>query len=435
MLQSASEPARSEPHRVVPIVRLSLQHFTVNRGDALKPQYEDAELPVVTLSFAYGEQELDADDLGLDNLGVVRDHAREREARLALESLGAVDLDCLETHGRDLLSRAHYLVSLDEDPSAYCAFTASAVPELRRRGYTVEIEPTYPYRLIQSELSWYAELSQEEERPNWFDLTLGVQIDGQRVNLVPVLLQLLEQSGEIASLRALERGTEKLLVVPVGTLGYARVSPDWLKRVWAVLLELYARGKDAPLGRRELTQGHAVRALDQAFEQAGCTLQWDSQNLEELARDRAVFERPAPIAASALPVQATLRPYQLEGVAWLQHLKRHAAGGVLADDMGLGKTLQTITHLALEHTKQPLLPPSLIVCPTSLVGNWQRELTRFAPQLRVCVYHGKAREQQREWLDAADVIVTSYPILLRDAELLEPLAYHVLVLDEAQAIK
>jgi superfamily II DNA or RNA helicase len=435
MLQSAPETARAQP-RCVPIVRLTTEHFTINRGDALQPRYEDAELPVVVLSFDYDGCLVDASELepcGSSQLS--RDSAREREARLALESLGAVDLDCLETHGRDLLARADYLVSLDEDPSAYCAFSASAVPELRRRGYVVEIDPAYPYRLIQSELGWYAELSRDEDKPNWFDLTLGVQIDGQRVNLVPVLLELLDRSGEIASLRALERGTQKLLVVPVGNLGYARISPEWLKRVWAVLLELYARGAEAPVSRLDLSHCRAVKALDQAFELAGCTLQWDTVNTPELTRAGALLEPPAPISPAALPVHATLRPYQLDGVAWLQHLRRHGAGGVLADDMGLGKTLQTITHLALEHTQKPLTAPSLVVCPTSLVGNWQRELLRFAPQLRVCVYHGKARASARDRLDTADVIVTSYPILLRDADVLEPLDYHLLVLDEAQAIK
>jgi hypothetical protein len=437
MLQTSPETARDEL-RCVPTVRLSTQHFTINRGDALKPQYEDIELPVIALSFNYGGQIIEADELmfgSASGSGVLRDPLREREARLLLESYGAVELDCLDTHGRDLHARADYLVSLDEDPSAYCAFTANALPELTRRGYSVDIDPAYPYRLIQSQLEWYAELARDEDKPNWFDLTLGVNIDGQRVNLVPVLLELLDRSGEIASLRALERGTEKLLVVPVGTLGYARVSPEWLKRVWAVLLELYVRGEQASARRLDGNCGHALKALDEAFAQAGCELTWETSDALPAPHHSTLYETPTALDPGSLPVRATLRPYQLHGVAWLQHLKRHDAGGVLADDMGLGKTLQTITHLALEHTKKPLTAPSLVVCPTSLVGNWQRELERFAPQLRVSVYHGKQRERAREWLDTADVIITSYPILLRDADVLVPLEYHLLILDEAQAIK
>jgi superfamily II DNA or RNA helicase len=434
----ASVTKRSEAFLCVPVVRLRMQHFTVNRGDALRPRYEDVELPVIALAFDYGGQLVEADALEVgmaEESAFTRDAAREREARLVLESFGAVDLDCLDSHGRDLNARADYLVSLDEDASSYCAFGASALPELTRRGYRVELDPAYPYRLIQTELEWYAEAARDAERPDWFGLELGVQIDGQRVDLVPVLLSLLEQSSELSSLRALERGTERLLVVPVGTFGYARVSPDWLKRVWSVLVELY---KDALPGAtsqaRELARGHALKALDEAFAGAGAKLNLQDE-IEHDAQALAFLGPPAAIDPALIPIQGSLRPYQLEGVAFLQHLKRHGQGGVLADDMGLGKTLQTIAHLAIEHTSNALCPPSLIVCPTSLVYNWQRELSRFAPQLRVRAYHGKARHEQREWLDGADVIVTSYPILLRDREVLEPLSYHVLVLDEAQAIK
>ena len=422
----------------VPIVRLRTQHFTINRGDALQPCYEDAELPVISLAFDYGGQIIEADAFellpGTDE--PTRDRVREREARLVLEGFGAVDLECLDTHGRDLNARADYLVSLDEDASAYCAFTASALPELTRRGYVVDLEPAYPYRLIQSELEWYADTARDEERPDWFGLELGVQIDGQRVNLVPVLLTLLEQSAELSSLRALSRGTEKLLVVPVATYGYARVSPEWLKRVWSVLVELYKDpGSLGAMRGRELSRGHALKALDEAFANAGAKLSWDVSSEREASPALAFLEPPSAIDPARIAVKASLRPYQVDGVAFLQHLKRHGQGGVLADDMGLGKTLQTIAHLALEHTGNALCPPSLVVCPTSLVYNWQRELARFAPQLRVRVYHGKARKDEREHLDGADVVVTSYPILLRDAEVLEPLRYHVLVLDEAQAIK
>jgi superfamily II DNA or RNA helicase len=436
---SSSDRNATEPSSCVPLVRLRTQHFTVNRGDALRPRYEDLELPVIALAFDYGGVIVEADsfDSAEDaQRGPARDLRREREARLVLESFGAVDLDCLDTHGRDLNARSDYLVSLDEDASAYCSFTASALPELTRRGYRVELDPSYPYRLIQGDLEWYAEAAREAERPDWFGLELGVQIDGQRVNLVPVLLSLLERSAELSSLRALERGTEKLLVVPVASLGYARVSPDWLKRVWSVLVELY---KDSTLGvakaRGELARGHALKALDEAFADAGTKLSWQPDSEPSAAAALAFLEPPAAIDPAKIAIKASLRPYQIEGVAFLQHLRKHGQGGVLADDMGLGKTLQTIAHLALEHTGKALAPPSLIVCPTSLVYNWQRELARFAPQLRVRIYHGRARHEERDWLDAADVIVTSYPILLRDAEVLEPLRYNVLVLDEAQAIK
>jgi superfamily II DNA or RNA helicase len=417
------------PHGSVPTLRLTTAHFTVNRGDALRPRYEDVELPVIQFSFGEGRVSYTGEVADL----LAEPSPAERRARLALESFGAVQLECLDDYGLDPQAQADYLVSLEEDPSSYCAFTALAVPELEARGFRVEIAPGYPYRLVEPErVGWYSELGEDETRPGWFQLELGVEIDGQRVNLVPVLLQLLERSGELASLRALSRGTEKLLVVEAGDHGYVRVQPDRLRRLWNVLIELYDResykGGKLSFGANKAS---ALGGLGELCESATT-----GESAEQLKGYLEGFlAPPAPISADALPVRATLRPYQLEGVAWLQHLAKHEMGGILADDMGLGKTLQTISHLALEHTGRALVPPSLIICPTSLVGNWQRELARFAPQLRVRTYHGAQRHREREWLDAADIIITTYPILLRDAEVLEALEYHIVVLDEAQAIK
>jgi superfamily II DNA or RNA helicase len=428
----------------VPKIHLSTAHFTVNRGDAFKPRYEDVELPVIALTFTYPGGEIEAGDPELTcependtrpSALVVRDRAAERAARMALEGFGAVELACLEEYGLDPHANADYLVNLEEDPSAYCAFTALAVPELERRGFAVQIAQGYPYRLVDPDsVAWYSELGDEEGRPGWFNLELGVEIEGQRVSLVPVLLELLERSGELSSLRALERGTERLLVVEAEGHGYVRVQPDRLRRLWNVLIELYHR--DNFDGKRlcfDASQANALGGLRDALGEGESLSLSGAEDLQHLLD--GFLATPDPVTPESLRVQATLRPYQLEGVAWLQHLVKHRVGGILADDMGLGKTLQTITHLSLEHTGNALVPPSLIVCPTSLVGNWARELARFAPQLRVRLYHGPNRHEQREWLDAADVIVTSYPILLRDAEILEPIHYHIVVLDEAQAIK
>src|SRR5262249_26515958 len=102
-------------------------------------------------------------------------------------------------------------------------------------------------------------------------------------------------------------------------------------------------------------------------------------------RDRAYALALGP-RRTAVPLrglQADLRPYQREGVEWLQLLRANDAGGLLADDMGLGKTLQTIAHVLAEKEAGRLDRPALIVTPTSLVGNWQREIAKFAPELKV----------------------------------------------------
>ncbi|MDR3504841.1 MAG: DEAD/DEAH box helicase, partial [Acidocella sp.] len=133
--------------------------------------------------------------------------------------------------------------------------------------------------------------------------------------------------------------------------------------------------------------------------------------------------------------KASLRPYQQHGVDWLQHLASYGLGAFLADDMGLGKTAQTIANICVEHAAGRLTSPALIVVPTSLVANWTAELTKFAPHLKVVVLHGLERHEKREQLDDVHVVVTTYTVLTRDIEEMKILPWHLVVLDEAQAIK
>ncbi|MGH3907092.1 MAG: DEAD/DEAH box helicase, partial [Pseudonocardiaceae bacterium] len=119
------------------------------------------------------------------------------------------------------------------------------------------------------------------------------------------------------------------------------------------------------------------------------------------------------------------------GVAWLQTMTSLGLGALLADDMGLGKTLQTISLLAGRDGERP----QLVVCPTSVVGNWERELARFAPYLPVIRHHGGGRPSSVEEFKPGAVVVTSYGLLRRDAELLAGTDWDVVVLDEAQQIK
>ena len=130
-------------------------------------------------------------------------------------------------------------------------------------------------------------------------------------------------------------------------------------------------------------------------------------------------------------IHATLRDYQRRGVAWLQSMAELGLGVLLADDMGLGKTLQTIALLAGRDGDRP----HLVVCPTSVVGNWERELAKFAPYLPVIRHHGAERPAAVEDFKPGSVAITSYGLLRRDASLLTEVDWDVVVLDEAQQIK
>lgn len=133
-----------------------------------------------------------------------------------------------------------------------------------------------------------------------------------------------------------------------------------------------------------------------------------------------------------------LRPYQERGVAWLAFLERWGLGACLADDMGLGKTIQFIAFILHLQEENVLEKPTLLVCPTSVMGNWQKEVSKFAPTLKVLEYHGDKRPQGKTFTEVVkkhDLVITSYALIHRDIKLLKTVEWQIIVLDEAQNIK
>jgi SNF2 family DNA or RNA helicase len=161
---------------------------------------------------------------------------------------------------------------------------------------------------------------------------------------------------------------------------------------------------------------------------------WLRGVLEQLRTQKLLAELPEPAG-----FVGELRPYQRRGLGWLVYLRRLGLGACLADDMGLGKTVQAIAMLL--HERAAGLEerrPALLVCPTSVVANWRREVERFAPGLRVLVHHGGSRHEGEAFLQALqghDIVITSYGTARRDAEVLQQVRWSDLILDEAQNIK
>jgi SNF2 family DNA or RNA helicase len=172
----------------------------------------------------------------------------------------------------------------------------------------------------------------------------------------------------------------------------------------------------------------------------GDDLEWDHdqtlQDMLSLLNDKNAF---SPID-DPQALQGTLREYQRRGVAWLQYLENLGLNPCLADDMGLGKTLQVISCLLKEREgADASLPPTLIIAPTSVLGNWRKEIERFAPNLRTMVHQGSTRIKDEKTFKATcqehDVILTSFALARLDEKLLRSLKWHRVVIDEAQNIK
>ncbi len=161
---------------------------------------------------------------------------------------------------------------------------------------------------------------------------------------------------------------------------------------------------------------------------------WVADWLDRLSDTQRLVELPQPAS-----LNGTLRPYQRFGFSWLAFFRSWGVGAILADDMGLGKTIQALALLLHEKDSLGKLPaPTLLVCPTSVVTNWERESRRFAPALKILVHQGAGRLRDAEFAAAArkaDLVLTSYALLRVDQEMLQSVKWYGVILDEAQNIK
>ncbi len=220
--------------------------------------------------------------------------------------------------------------------------------------------------------------------------------------------------------------------------GHAHVqlaSGDWVALDAQVREALTAAAAVRPTqGRDEARISPLHAGLLEDLADAGARIEGeDWQDWRNRITRASTFEASIPEGLSA-----TLRPYQQQGFEWLARLSRWAPGGCLADDMGLGKTVQALAlllHLHDRHQGTAQSAPFLVVAPTSVSFNWVREAGRFAPDLNVRVYRGSDRGSILTTLEPGDLVITSYGILVRDAEALAAHRFSAVILDEAQAIK
>lgn len=411
---SLNHPSVLVARSTVPSVRLFADHCVVTSTDGLSCETRESLVPLL----AFRSEGLDP--------------TAEREARRLLERLGAVELACIDAIAAPDGCEADYVVPSVGDEHASCGFTARALALWRGLGWRVDVDPNYPFQVGEEEPAWYARVETSDEKPDWFGLELGVEVDGQRIDLLQLLLDMLEQLDEDGGLGALATSYRSKWALKVSETQHVMVPVDRLRALVRVVAELY-QGDQLCGSAFPESRASALVELDAAFERGGARIEWsDPTGVTARARERAAPLRPITPPEG---LQATLRPYQSEGVAFLQRLAAEGGGGVLADEMGLGKTLQTIAHICVEQAAGRMTAPALVVGPTSLVGNWSRELAKFAPSLRVVVLHGPERRARWSDVPSANVVITTYPVLVRDEERFAEQPFHLVALDEAQAIK
>lgn len=353
-------------------------------------------------------------------------------------------------------------------------FWADQVPQLRAEGWSVVVHPGFAHESVPVQ-RWKLVIApdtgeplakevdgplatrqrpvqklQLPEREGAWLLSLGLEIDGVVLDLAPMLADLLRRDVRWLNARQMA-AIDDIAIISLRAPGGRRIDAPAgpLKAIVGTMVDLLTdptrnQRKDGDPLRLGAWEARRIEALRAGLVQAhrvgtvsGWSNDWQLQGdvgLAQLAQRLRRIGTPQPVPAPK-GLQVQLRPYQLDGLAWLQYLRAQGLGGILADDMGLGKTAQALAHVLTEKEAGRLTRPALVVLPTSLLFNWQAEAARMAPGLRVLALHGASRGQRYLQIADHDLVLTTYPLLWRDVDALAAEPFHLLILDEAQMVK
>jgi superfamily II DNA or RNA helicase len=396
------------------------------------------EVPLARLAFRYGPLTVSSTirppPRRVSHDGKLFDLARDRVGeQKAIEALTLLGLGRVAQLAPVQYQHAHtddFALNEAAGEASWLAIVLQVVPELRAEGWDVEVDDDFPLHVVVAEDDLAAELD-ESSGIDWLELHLGCTVNGERVDLVPALVHLITDSDAVIPLEGdddrpflLNLPDGRLLSIPLG-----RIRPTV-----RALMELYSGGGLGLHGDRIRFSRLDAANLADLEDRAGFELK-GGEALRALGRQLRDAGGTIPHATVPKTFHGVLRDYQSRGVDWLQFLRGAGLGGILADDMGLGKTIQTLAHLLIEQAEGRLTKPALIVCPTSLIPNWSMEAERFAPSLRVLALHGPTRKERFREIKDHDLVLSTYPLLARDHEVLVACQWHAVILDEAQTIK
>jgi len=314
-----------------------------------------------------------------------------------------------ELAGMDFQARSSKLWFLE--PEEAIAFLLDSYPTLveNYRVYGERALSRYKMRTAKSSIS--AEVV-SNEKEKWFSLEISVDYEGQSLPLDKIW-------------KAWTRGKR---YVQLKDGSYTSLPESWLEKIAHKLTALGLDPSKPPQTKFKQFEAPVLDSLLEDLPGARTDSFWN--NLREKIRSfREVRPVPPPKA-----LQANLRSYQLQGLSYLNFLSEYGFGGILADEMGLGKTVQTLAFI--QHMVESRFEgPNLIVVPTSVLPNWEREAEKFVPGLRRLTIYGTRREGMFKHIAESDLIITTYALLRRDLEEMEKYEFNTVILDEAQNIK
>ena len=414
-------------------------------------------------------------DTGGPVLRMQRNLAAEADAMDRVWDLGLIPVDANKLQWRHRAAAAALgpVWTLAQE-AHFGDFWAEQIPKLRAEGWSVVVQPGFAHESVPVQrwklliapdtgellgkevdgplgerLRPVQKLQLPEREGAWL-LSLGIEIDGETLDLAPMLADLLRRDARWLHAQQMA-AIDDIAIISLRAPGGKRIDAPAgpLKAIVGAMVDLLTDptrnqrkdGDPLHLGAWEARRIEALRAGLVQAHRVGTVNGWNNAwqlqgdaGLAQLAQRLRTIGTPQPVHAPQ-GLQVQLRPYQLEGLAWLQYLRAQGLGGILADDMGLGKTAQALAHVLTEKNTGRLTRPALVVLPTSLLFNWQAEAARMAPGLRLLALHGPRRAHSYADITRHDLVLTTYPLLWRDVDALAAQPFHLLILDEAQMVK
>lgn len=434
---------KTTPSKIIPIIQ-----FNHTKTKIETPWYEDyAEenhTPTATLYMSYDNQRINILEQTrvlsvLDKKNVLeiqRDLKKEsaylKELIEKLEIAPIYELEDLTACEHKENDRWVIFELLEKnEPEDYFLFKHAITDKLKKSHWKIEFDGHEYEDIIEIDDSqWYSGLESSDN--NFFKLELGVEINNQKIDIMPTLIKLLNKYDPK---ELLEQPDDKTFITRLNSGDKVALPFGRIKPMIKTIVALFNVQKLKPNQELTLSKAHAALMYEMQKAHQSCKLRWHGNKElsilgEKLSQLTSIEEVKAP-----KKFKAKLRSYQQDGLNWLQFLREYQLSGILADDMGLGKTVQTLAHLCVEKSKKRLTSPCLIVAPTSLMTNWQQETEKFAPHLSYLVFHGDKRHLLKNDFNKVDLIFTTYDLVTRDKDLFLDHKFYYIILDEAQRIK
>ncbi len=387
---------KDEAGRVIHFMRLSFL-------------YEEHQLPLFPQKSFFRFQEQNS------TVKILRDREKENHAIRAIQEYGFE----LNSQDSEALFFSFATPDMQTAIERWRVFLEEGISKLKKEGWIIDTDEKFNFQFEHGQD--YVIQSQESETNGWFDLSYEVNIGGTQISLLPLITSLLRDFDSVESLPEklnLQLEEEKFL----------HIDTKEIIPILKTIFELYDHVDEDRI-KLQPHDAHLISGFEDNH------IEWKgSKELAELSKKLKSFDGISEVVASK-NLTATLREYQQFGLNWINFLHEFHFGGVLADDMGLGKTLQTLAYLQKLKELGELTKPTLIIMPTSLIGNWKNEVKKFTNTLTVLSLYGSERAKLFDKIKDFDLVLSTYQLALRDKEKFDKEQFEYIILDEAQKIK